>query len=269
MKEYLYIDSKGDKQTKFKIPKTSKIDYLIKEQKYDVALSEINTLLKNEPSPENWNLKGIILTHLSQFEESIECFDNALRIEKSNEIQSNKAKTLYNLAKITFFPESNHEKALTLINEALNTLPEDKDPSEYYFLKAEIYEALNQLVESYQYYLTAYKEFDRLEEFKKQRDYLKNTSDTLINIVGSDFYNFTHNPGDVISLIKDEENEYDADAIAVVVDDKIVSYVANNPYTLIDEVKSASDVKRLITDNQKAEILFNYMGEYLIAKLIK
>ena len=42
----------------------------------------------------------------------------------------------------------------------------------------------------------------------------------------------------------------------------------NNPYTLIDEVKSASDIKNSISDNQKAEILFIYLGEYVVAKLL-
>lgn len=268
MKEYLYIDSNDDKQSRFKVSETPKIDYLIKEKRFDEALNEINNLLKSDDSYSNWNLKGIILTNLSRFNESIECFDKALNTEQTDEIKLNKANSLYNWAKITFFPEANHEKALTLINEALDTLPENEDPSEYYFLKAEIYEALNELRKSYECYLTAYKEFDRLEEFKKQSDYLENTENTLFNIVGSDFYSYTPHAGDIINLIKDNENEHDTDAIAVVVNDKIVSYVANNPYTLIDEVKSASDIKNLIKDNQKAEILFIYMGEYVIAKLL-
>ena len=69
-------------------------------------------------------------------------------------------------------------------------------------------------------------------------------------------------------MVKDEDNEHDPDAIAVVNNGETVGYVANNPYTLIDEVKSASDIKNSISDNQKAEILFIYLGEYVIAKLL-
>lgn len=269
MKEYLYIDSKDDThQTKFKVSQTPKLDLLIKEKKFDEALIEIDELLKTNPDSTNLNIKGNILTNLSRFEESMDCFNKALSIEPSKDIQLNKANSLYNWAKITFFPEANHDNALTLINEALDTLPDDEDPSEYYFLKAEIYEALNELKKSYECYLTAYKEFDRLTDFKKQSDYLENTEDTLFNIVGSDFYSYTPKSGDIINLVKDSDNEHDPDAIAVLVNDKLVSYVANNPYTLIDEVKSASDIKNLINENQKAEILFIYMGEYVIAKLL-
>ena len=51
-------------------------------------------------------------------------------------------------------------------------------------------------------------------------------------------------------------------------DESIVGYVANSDYTLIEEVKSASDIKNIMNNEQKAEILFDYIGEYTIAKLI-
>ena len=56
--------------------------------------------------------------------------------------------------------------------------------------------------------------------------------------------------------------------VAVVKDGKTVGYVANNPYTLIDEVKSASNIRNQISDEQKIEILFIYLGEYVIARLL-
>ncbi len=269
MKEYLYIDSNDDsRQTKFKVSNTPKIDLLIKEKRFEEALDVINNLLKTDSNDINWNLKGIILNNLSEFEESIKCFDNALSLNSSRAIQLNKAKCLYDFAKITFFPNADYEKALSLIDDALNTIPSDEDSSEYYFLKAEIYEAMNQLDESYKCYLIAYKEFDKLNEFESQKKYLESTNDTLINVVGIDFYNYSPNVGDIVDLVKDEDNEHDCDAVAVVVNNETRGYVANNEYTLIEEVKSASDIKNQINDNQKAEILFVYMGEYVIAKLI-
>ena len=269
MKDYLYIDSYDDgHQTRFKVSDTPKIDYLIKEKQFDKALIEIDKLLKTDYSYSNLNLKGIILQNLGRFDESIECFDNALKIHESSEIQLNKANCLYGWAKVTFFPEADYEKALRLIDCGIENIPEGEDPSEFYFLKAEILEALNQLVDAHKCYLTAYKEFDRLREFEAQCEYLNSTQDTLVNIVGSDFYNFTPEVGNVLSLVKDEDNEHDPDAIAVVNNGETVGYVANNPYTLIDEVKSASDIKNSISDNQKAEILFIYLGEYVIAKLL-
>ena len=269
MKDYLYIDSQDDShQARFKVSDTPKIDRLIKEKRFSEALIEIDRILEMDCSYSNLNLKGIILENLGEFKQSIECFDKAFDMHQSDDIQLNRANCLYSWAKVTFFPEGDYDKALRLIDCGLESIPESEDPSEFYFLKAEILEALNQLADAHKCYLTAYKEFDRLREFEAQCDYLENTDDTLITIVGSGFYEYTPNAGDIVSLVKDEENEHDPDAIAVIVNEKTAGYVANNAYTLIDEVKSASDIKNMISDDQKAEILFVYLGEYVIAKLI-
>lgn len=272
--DYLDIDpnqkdgSDNTRQTTFKISKTLKVDNLIANEKYDDALSEINRMLKTEANYSNWNLKAFILAKLKKYEESVECFDKALSLNPSDEIKLNKANSIYNWAKVTFFPEGNYEKALRLIDDALNIIPDSEDPSEFYFLKAEILEALNDLAESQKAYLIAYKEFDKLKELENQIEYLNNTSDTLIIITGSYFYNFTPEKDIMINLVKQDDNEHDPDAIAVMLNDELIGYVANSPYTLIDEVKSASDIKKLINDNQNAKILFNYLGEYTIAKLV-
>ena len=262
------MDISNDGQTTFKVSKTSRIEHMINERNFDDALVEIDRLLKNDENYENLNLKGVILDNLSRHGEAIQCFNSALKLNNSDEIKINKANCFYHWAKITFFPEGNYDKALELINSGIMTIPHSEDSSEFYFLKAEILEALNELVESHKAYLIAYGEFDRLEEFEKQTDYLKNTSDTLINIVGCDFYGYTPSAGNIVNLIKDEDNEHDSDAIAVLVNEKTVGYVANSDYTLIDEVKSASNIKNQILDDQNAEILFIYLGEYVVAKLI-
>jgi tetratricopeptide (TPR) repeat protein len=269
MKDYLYIDSSDDAhQAKFKVSKTPKVEYLIKEKRYDEALNEINDLLKTDEGFENLNLKAVILDGLSMYEESCEFFDRAYRLNPSDEIQLNKANTLYDWAKVTFFPEGDYEKAIKLIDDALDTIPDGEDASEYYFLKAEILEALNQLVDAQKYYLMAHKQFDKVNELESQINYLNSTEDTLINVVGTDFHDFTPQAGMIVDLIKEEDNEHDPDAIAVFYNEKMVGYVANSDYTLIDEVKSASKINQSIKDNQKAEILFIYLGEYVIAKLI-
>ena len=269
MKDYLYIDSQDDShQARFKVSDTPKIDRLIKEKRFSEALIEIDRILEMDCSYSNLNLKGIILENLGEFKQSIECFDKAFDMHQSDDIQLNRANCLYSWAKVTFFPEGDYDKALRLIDCGLESIPESEDPSEFYFLKAEILEGMNQLVEAHKYYLTAYKEFDRLREFESQCDYLSNTTDTLVNIVGSDFYNFTPEIGGILTLIKDDDNEHDPDAVAVAYNGETVGYVANNSYTLIDEVKSASDIRNQIGDNQKIEILFVYLGEYVIAKLL-
>lgn len=271
-----YLNTNIDKQNQndktyqatFKVSKTSKVNHLINEQKYDEALVEINKILQSDNDYSNWNLKGIILDNLKEYEKAIECFDKALNINESSDIKINKANSLYNWAKLSFFPEGNYDKALRLINYGLEVLGESEDPSEFYFLKAEILEGLNDLVEAQKAYLIAYKEFDRLNELENQIEYINNTSDILIIITGCSFYNFTPESGIIVSLVKDIENEHDLDAIAVMNDESIVGYVANSDYTLIEEVKSASDIKNIMNNEQKAEILFDYIGEYTIAKLI-
>ena len=271
-----YLNTNIDKQNQndktyqatFKVSKTSKVDHLINEQKYDEALAEINKILQSDNDYSNWNLKGIILDNLKEYEKAIECFDKALNINESSDIKINKANSLYNWAKLSFFPEGNYDKALRLINYGLEVLGESEDPSEFYFLKAEILEGLNDLVEAQKAYLIAYKEFDRLNELENQIEYINNTSNILIIITGCSFYNFTPESGIIVSLVKDIENEHDPDAIAVMNDESIVGYVANSDYTLIEEVKSASDIKNIMNNEQKAEILFDYIGEYTIAKLI-
>lgn len=266
MKDYLDIDETG--QTTFKISKTPKINHLINEKRFDDALKEINQILISDGSDVYLNLKGIVLNNLSKYDEAIECFDKALKLNQSDEYQLNKANSYYNWAKITFFPEGDYDKALYLIKKGLETIPKSEDSSEFYFLKAEILEGQNELVEAQKAYLTAYKEFDRLEELESQIHYLENTTDVLVNIVGNDFYNFTPESGMIVDLIKDLENEHDPDAIAVMKNNEIVGYVANSDYTLISEVNSASDIKNKLNENQKAEILFIYLGEYVIARLI-
>ena len=136
-------------------------------------------------------------------------------------------------------------------------------------LKAEILEALNELAEAQKAYLTAYKEFDRLKELEEQMDYLANTSDTLINIVGSSFYDFTPEKGLVVDLARDVENEHDPDAIAVLVDGEKIGYVANSDYTLMEGANSASQLKNKIDGDVKAEILFVYLNEYVVARLLQ
>ena len=44
--------------------------------------------------------------------------------------------------------------------------------------------------------------------------------------------------------------------------------VLDYDYTLIDEVKSASKIKNSLNDNAQAKILFVYLDQYIIAKVL-
>ena len=269
---YLYIDSSEDKvdktrQSRFVIPKTNKIDHLIDEENYSEALLMIEKTLKKD-DVNYWLLKSEIYGKQNEYEKSIDSINHALNIDESDEIKTSKANTLYKWAKVSYFPELEYEKALEFVENALKILPESEDPSEFYFLKGEILEALREPVEARKSYLIAYKEFNKLEEFENQVEYLNTTEDTLINISGSYFYNFTPSDSMIVDLVKEDDNEHDPDAIAVYYENEKIGYVANSDYTLIDEVKSASKIKNSLNDNAQAKILFVYLDQYIIAKVL-
>ena len=272
---YLQRDSKqesdGDNtyQSTFKVSKTSKIEYLIENEKFDEALSLVDRMLEKDSDYKNWNLKGIILDNLSEYDNAIECFDNALRVSDDSEILINKVNSLYKWAKVSYFPDLKYNHSLRLIDEALEIIPESEDPSEFYFLKAEVLESMGQRVESKKNYLIAYGEFEKLNEFQKQLDYLENTNDLLVNITGSYYHNYNPTEGEIVKLVKEPENEHDGDAIAVYLDNDKIGYVANSEYTLFDKVKSATKIKNDIPETCEAEIQFVYLDEYIIAKITK
>ena len=260
-------------QTTFKVqevPKHEKALKLNEKAKSKEALDIIDEAIKENPNDfQNWNAKAIILDGLSDYDKAIECFNRALKLNDSDFIRKNKANTLYGYAKVTFFPDADYEKAMILIDDALECLPNDEDPSEYYFLKAEIFESMGQPIETKIYYLKAEGEFEKAEEISSQLEFLRNSEDVLITVSGTNFFKGTDpfKKRIIVNLVKEPDNEHDCDAIAIFLDDEQVGYVANSPYTLIEGVKSASEIKS-IGDNQKAEILFNFLERFVILRII-
>ncbi|WP_405268635.1 HIRAN domain-containing protein [Methanobrevibacter sp.] len=273
--DYSKDTSEGNSvQTTFKvqeIPKHEKALKLNEEGKSKEALVIIDDAIKEDSNNfQNWNAKAIILDNLSDYEKAIECFNKALKLYDSDFIRKNKADALYDYAKVTFFPDADYEKAMILIDDALECLPDDEDPSEYYFLKAEIFESMGEPIETKIYYLKAEGEFERAEEISSQLEFLRNSEDVLVTVSGTNFFKGTDpfEEGVIVNLVKEPDNEHDSDAIAIFLDDEQVGYVANSPYTLIEGVKSASEIKSL-SDNQKAEVLFNFLERFVILRIIK
>ena len=278
-KDQNYLDYSKDAaegntvQTTFKIqeiPKSEKALKLKDEGKLKEALSIIDDALKEDSGNfQNWNAKALILDALSNFEEAIKCFDKALMLNDSDFIRKNKADALYGFAKVTFFPEGDYEKAMQLIDSALECLPQDEDASEFWFLKAEIFESIGQPVETRIHYLKAEGEFEKADELSDQWEFLKNSEDSLITVSGVSFFKGLDpfKKGVILELVKQPDNEHDSDAIAIFLDGEQVGFVANSQFTLVDGVKSASDIKS-INDNQKAEVLFIFLERYVILRLI-
>ena len=278
-KDLNYLDYSKDAvegnsvQTTFKfqeIPKSEKALKLKEEGKLKEALRIIDDALNENPNDfKNWNAKALILDSLSEYKKAIECFDNALKLNNSDFIKKDKANTLYNFAKVTFFPEGDYEKAMNLIDYALDNLPEDEDASEYLFLKAEIYESMGMPMETRVYYLKAEGEFEKANQLSAQMEFIKNSDDVLITVSGTNFFKGIDpfENGRIFNLVKQPDNEHDSDAIAIFLADEQVGFVANSQYTLIDGVKSASEIK-FIDDNQKAEVVFVFFDRYVIMRLV-
>ena len=90
----------------------------------------------------------------------------------------------------------------------------------------------------------------------------------LITITGSYFYdNPKFEKGMKFKLIKEPDNEFDGDAIAVYLDDVKVGYVANNTRTSCYLTSLAKDIQ--ILDIAYAEYILYFGYRYHIAEIIK
>lgn len=69
----------------------------------------------------------------------------------------------------------------------------------------------------------------------------------------------------VLNLVREPDNEFDRDAIAVLYCGRKVGYVANSPNTVCSLTTSASELK--IGDNAYAEYVTKYKSMYDIARL--
>ena len=239
------------------------------KKRYNEALTLINVAIENiETNFEFHNQKAIILESLNRYSESSQAYDRALELNEIDEIYENKARMLYKWANSL----NDKNQALNLISEAIEILPvssKDKYFEKFWYLKGSIFDCLGDPVESRRCYLMAEGMRDEINELDTQIDFLNNSKDILINITGTRFY-FGMEPfrkGVIVNLIRESDNEHDPDAIRVELDGETVGYVANNDYTLIENVRSATEIRGLkIT---RAEVVLIYLDEYVIAKLLQ
>ena len=64
-----------------------------------------------------------------------------------------------------------------------------------------------------------------------------------------------------LKLVKEPNNEFDKDAIAVYAQDEKIGYVANNDYTKYELTSSASELQDKIEDVAQGSYLF-YLDRY-------
>lgn len=240
---------------------------LTEKQEYQKALDLIDDI----SSPEALKLKADIKVNMKDYPSAVKYLDDALAIENDTDILAQKADVLYKWAKIAYFPDCNYDLALDLANQALEIAPDSEDALEYWFLKGEIYQSQECHIDARRCFLKSENRLEELDVLESELAMFEaHKNDTLINITGVNFYKglAPFQPGTILSLLKDTQNEHDPDAIACLLDGEIVGYVANSEYTLINDVRGASDIKSRIGDDSTAEVLFIFQNEFVIAKVL-
>ena len=225
--------------------------------KFKEALVLINVAIDhNSEEYTYFNTRGLILHRMSRYSESKKAFDDALNLKNSDEVLLNKAQMMYDWANSL----NDKPKALEIITEAIeitDNLP-DVDQFKYWYMKGSILDCLTRPIEARKCYLMAEGMVDEVKLLDEQLDIITNSKDILINITGLQFYYGLEpfRPGVTVDLIPESDNEHDPDAIRVEIEGETVGYVANSDYTLMEGIKSATDIRDMKFD--KAEILFIY-----------
>ena len=205
----------------------------------------------------NWNRKAIILEALKRYRKSEECYNESLRLSPSNLVYDNKARMLYSWASHLREESKELSNGLKMLKDAkqicmraINTLPGENS-------KENINKYLK-LKESIDFYI------DYEETFQRNLETLKSyTKDELFTITGRNFYKneIPLTPGMPLKLVKEPDNEFDNEAIAVYVQDKKIGYVANKDYTKYELSSSASELQDKIQDTAQGSYLF-YLDRY-------
>lgn len=226
--------------------------------KEEEALHYINMALDlNDRHANNWNRKAIILEGMKRYAESEECYNRSLQLSPKNLVYDNKARMLYDWAVQLREESKKLPNGLNMLNDAydklikaMNALPgENSEENLDKYLK---------LRDSINFYIDYERKFQGNLEALKKYD-----KKELFTITGRNFYknNVILTPGKPLKLVKDPDNEFDKDAIAVYAEDEKIGYVANNDYTKFELTLSASELQDKIEDTAQGSYLF-YLDRY-------
>ena len=263
--------SRIDNETKAYYLSKAAWELFFDEALTDEALILIDSAIEIHPNPpgNDYNRKAIMLERKLQFEEALKYYDRALSKDRFDKtFLNNKAGCIREDLKNKLLFNRIEPHDLDMINKALEILPEGYDNSPYLFIKAQILIELGDPVKARVCNALAAKRYGEVDKADWQLKKLK-SSQTYINITGIQHYrNFApFKEGTVVDLIKEPDNPHDRDAIRVEIMGETVGYVANSKYTLIKEVKSATDIKNTVSAH--AEVQFILFDEWVIAKLIE
>ncbi len=226
--------------------------------KEEEALHYINMALDlNDRHANNWNIKAIILEGMERYAESERCYNISIQLSPKNLVYDNKARMLYKWAVQLLEESKNLSNGLNMLNEAydkvikaMRALPGENS--------AENLDKYLDLRDSINYYINYERKFQRKLEALKKYD-----KKELFTITGRNFYknDVKFIPGMSLKLVKEPDNEFDKDSIAVYAQDEKIGYIANNNYTKFELTSAASELQDEIEDIVDGSYLF-YLYRY-------
>ena len=243
---------------------------LCNDLRYDDALHYIDMALNlDSMNAGNWNKKAIILDFMARYEEAEKCYDTSLGLSSSNLVFDNKARMLrYWAGNLIEESKKKPDGLATLYDaweinrRAIDALPGDKSEEDIknYFNQRDTIEFYIDYEKKYQ------KNVETINGYAKSE---------LFTISGMQFYRIGINlsAGMALKLVREQENEFDRDAIAVYAKGEKIGYVANSEYTKYERTSSASELKNEIQSVAQAEYVV-YLDRYAdiqfaIGRLIK
>lgn len=224
----------------------------------DEALFYINQALAlNDMHSGNLNIKAMILESLKRYRESEKYYDRSLGIHKRDIVQDNKARMLFSWSHQLLEDSKKIPDGLDMLHmakdkiiESINTFSKNtnEDMGKYYRFKDTI-----------DFYIDYERKYQRNLEILK-----KYPKDELFTITGMQFHktgvNFT--PGMPLMLVREPDNEFGSDAIAVYAEGEKIGYVANKDYTKHEMTSSASELVDRVQQTSQASYLF-YLERYV------
>ena len=216
----------------------------------------------------NWNRKAIILESLKRYPESLQCYDASLKRRRSATVMDNKARMLYAWACDLLEESKELPDGRYLLHKARKKISQSMDS-----LSPDTSEDLNKyvrLMDSIDFYIEYENKFHSKLEILQKYD-----KSELFTLTGKRFYqnSVVLTEAMALKLVKEKDNEFDSDAIAVYAEGEKIGYAANNNYTCYELTSQASELKDKIPDICEAEYLF-YLDRYAeiqyhIARIIK
>ena len=193
---------------------------------------------------------------MERYGESEECYNRSLELSKCNVVYDNKARMLLAWSHQLLEESKELPNGLTKLKEAekkivkaMNAISGDSDEDIDKYLR---------MRDSIKFYI------DYENQFQSNLETLKGYDKSeLFTITGRNFYknDVTLTPGMSLKLVKEPDNEFDKDAIAVYAQDEKIGYVANKDYTKFELTSSASELQDKIEDIAEGSYLF-YLDRY-------